>query len=50
LRAALGVAWLAPFKDLLQVVIWLLAFLGNTVEWRGQRLQVRSDGSVARKE
>jgi ceramide glucosyltransferase len=38
--------WLAPVKDLLQAVLWLLSFLGNTVEWRGQRLRLRRDGSL----
>src|SRR5262249_23951978 len=30
--------WLPPLKDLLQTAIWLLAFIGNHVEWRGQRM------------
>src|ERR1039458_9532067 len=29
-------AWLIPVKDLLQAALWLLAFLGNHIEWRGQ--------------
>ena len=40
--------WMPPFKDLLQVAIWLGAFLGNTVEWRGERLRLRSDGTLVR--
>ncbi len=47
-RPAYARAWLVPVKDLLQTVIWLLAFLGNRVEWRGQRLRLRSDGTLAR--
>jgi len=39
--------WLVPIKDLLQAAIWLLAFLGNRVEWRGQRLRLRPDGTLA---
>ena len=39
-------AWLAPLKDLLQVPIWALAFLGNTVVWRGQRLRVLPGGKL----
>lgn len=39
-------AMLAPFKDLLQVPIWALAFLGNTVVWRGQRLRVLPGGKL----
>jgi ceramide glucosyltransferase len=38
---------LVPIKDLLQVAIWLLAFLGNRIEWRGQRLHLRRDGTLA---
>jgi len=36
----------APLKDLLQAAVWLGAFLGNTVEWRGQRMKIRSDGTL----
>lgn len=36
----------APLKDLLQVPIWALAFLGNTVVWRGQRLRVLPGGKL----
>jgi ceramide glucosyltransferase len=40
--------WLAPIKDLLQAIIWLLAFCGNRIEWRGQRLRLRKDGTLVR--
>ena len=33
-------------KDLLQSVIWLLAFLGNRVEWRGRQMRLRRDGTL----
>ncbi len=36
----------SPLKDLLQVPIWALAFLGNTVVWRGQRLRVLPGGKL----
>ena len=39
-------AWLAPVKDLLQAVIWALAFLGNHVVWRGIRYRVERDGRL----
>jgi ceramide glucosyltransferase len=42
--------WLPPLKDLLQTVIWLLAFMGNHVEWRGQRMRLRRDGTLVRTE
>jgi len=38
--------WLVPVKDLLQVAIWIGAFAGNTVEWRGRRMKLRSDGTL----
>jgi ceramide glucosyltransferase len=39
--------WLALLKDLLQPAIWLLAFTGNTIEWRGQKMRLRRDGTMA---
>jgi ceramide glucosyltransferase len=38
--------WLVPVKDLLQMAIWLGAFIGNTVEWRGRRMKLRHDGTL----
>jgi len=46
--AHLVYVWLAPVKDALQVVIWLLSFLGNRIEWRGIRMRLRRDGTLAR--
>jgi ceramide glucosyltransferase len=40
--------WLPLLKDLLQTVIWLLAFIGNHVEWRGQRMRLRRDGNLVK--
>ena len=45
-RSLVSPFWLVPVKDLLQAVIWLGAFLGNTVEWRGQRMKLRRDGTL----
>lgn len=42
----LGQACLVPLKDSLQFVIWLAAFVGNRIEWRGQRLRLRRDGTL----
>ena len=39
--------WLVPVRDLLNAAIWLVAFLGNTVEWRGRKMKVRRDGTLA---
>ena len=38
--------WLVPVKDLLQAAIWVAAFSGNTVEWRGQKMRLRPDGNL----
>ena len=39
---------MVPLKDLLQTAIWLLAFLGNRVEWRGELMRLRPDGTLVR--
>ncbi|HEY5915094.1 MAG TPA: glycosyltransferase, partial [Verrucomicrobiae bacterium] len=44
-----ALAWLAPVKDLLQVVIWALAFVGNKIEWRGVTMSLRRDGTLVPK-
>ena len=33
-------------KDVLHAAVWLMAFLGNTVEWRGRKMLLRKDGTV----
>jgi ceramide glucosyltransferase len=38
--------WLAPVKDLLQTALWLGAFAGNTVDWRGERYRLFRDGTL----
>jgi ceramide glucosyltransferase len=38
--------WLVPAKDLLQAAVWAGAFFGNTVEWRGQKMRLRRDGTL----
>ena len=45
-RGNLAPPWLVPVKDLLQAAVWLGAFLGNTVEWRGQKMRLRRDGTL----
>jgi ceramide glucosyltransferase len=40
--------WLTPVKDLMQVALWLLAFFGRHIEWRGQRFRLRRDGKLVR--
>ena len=45
-RHNLAPPWLVPVKDLQQAAIWAGAFLGNTVEWRGQKMRLRRDGTL----
>jgi len=40
--------WLAPVKDLLNVALWVAAFWGNQIEWRGERYKVVKDGKLER--
>ena len=40
--------WLVPVKDLLQAALWLGAFFGRHIEWRGERYRLRRDGTLAR--
>ncbi len=39
--------WLVPLRDGLSLVVFILAFLGDRVEWRGARLKVDRDGAMA---
>ena len=48
-RRLLSPAWLVPVKDLLQAALWLAAFAGNTVEWRGRKMKLRRDGTLVEK-
>src|SRR3989442_5512752 len=45
-RNLLRYLWLIPLKDLLQTALWLLSFMGNRIEWRGQRMKLRFDGTL----
>ncbi|EEF59618.1 bacteriohopanetetrol glucosamine biosynthesis glycosyltransferase HpnI [Pedosphaera parvula] len=38
--------WLAPIKDILQFGIWMQAFFGNSILWRGQRYHLQKDGTL----
>lgn len=39
--------WLAPVKDLGQFAIWVGAFSGGEILWRGQRYRLQRDGRLA---
>ena len=44
LRAPVG--WLLlGFQDILSFVFWIAGFFGNTIEWRGGRYKLHSDGT-----
>jgi ceramide glucosyltransferase len=48
-RRLISPALLVPVKDLLQAALWLSAFAGNTVEWRGRKMKLRGDGTLVEK-
>jgi ceramide glucosyltransferase len=39
--------WMPWLKDLLGALIWIAAFVGTTVEWRGIRYRVGRDGKLS---
>jgi ceramide glucosyltransferase len=45
-RRLISDAWLVLLKDLMQTAVWFAAFSGNTVEWRGRRMQLLRDGTL----
>jgi ceramide glucosyltransferase len=49
-RVNLLAAPLAWYADLVRPFIWALAFLGNTVTWRGEKYRVRPGGKLVRLE
>ena len=44
----LGYGWLALVKDVLQGAIGLLAFTGHRIEWRGEKMRLRRDGTLVK--
>lgn len=45
-RQKVAPAWLVPVKDLLQAAIWVSAFFGNKIEWRGQKMRLCRNGEL----
>jgi ceramide glucosyltransferase len=45
--ADVGALWLFPVRDLLAFAVFLAAFFGDGIEWRGARLRVKPDGAMA---
>ncbi len=39
--------WLAPIKDVLQLALWIGAFAGGAIVWRGQRYHLQRDGRLS---
>jgi ceramide glucosyltransferase len=40
--------WLVPVKDLMQAIIWLLAFAGRRIVWRGEHYRLNRDGRLVK--
>ncbi len=38
--------WLVPLRDLVSFFIWVYGFIGNTVQWRGQKLKLLKGGKL----
>ena len=38
--------WLVPFRDVWSVFIWIAGLMPGTVEWRGRRMTLSSDGRI----
>ena len=49
-RNLVSPAWLVPMRDFLNAAVWLCAFAGNTIEWRGRKMKLCRDGTLVEKE
>jgi ceramide glucosyltransferase len=47
-RQAFAWCWLIPFRDLFGFAVWLGGLAGKTVDWRGQKLDLRTDGKISK--
>jgi ceramide glucosyltransferase len=45
-RGHAGYWWMAPVKDILDVLVWAGAFIGNQIAWRGDRYRILSGGKL----
>ena len=45
-RKLISPAWLVLLKDVLSAVVWLCAFAGDTIEWRGRKMKLCRDGTL----
>jgi ceramide glucosyltransferase len=46
--ARLAYFWMPLVKDLLDVLVWAAAFLGNHITWRGERYRILPGGKLAK--
>src|SRR6185312_11911301 len=47
MQADAAAIWLFPIRDLIAFAVFLAAFFGDGIEWRGARLRVKPDGAMA---
>lgn len=47
MQADTSALWLFPLRDVLAFAVFLVAFFGDGIEWRGARLRVKPDGAMA---
>jgi ceramide glucosyltransferase len=47
MQADLSALWLFPLRDLIAFAVFLAAFFGSRIEWRGAQLRVKPDGAMA---
>ncbi len=47
-RNAATWCWFIPFRDLFGFAVWLGGLTGKTVDWRGQKLDLRPDGKISK--
>jgi ceramide glucosyltransferase len=40
--------WLVPFADVISFLLWLAAFYGKTIQWRGRKYELLRDGRFRR--
>jgi len=45
-RGHIGYCWMVPVKDLLNAAVWVAAYSGNQICWRGQRYRVLAGGRL----
>jgi len=43
---AVRLLWLVPVRDVMSFLFWICSFVGNTIEWRGQRFKLAEGGRL----